>query len=85
MPKLLTDTSTAAGERESAALDDAGSGRRRWLINGGARVDYVLQETELEAAQEYLAALKAHNSYFINADVAAFLVHEVVGGVHVDA
>ena len=49
-----------------------------------ARVDYVLQETELEAAQEYLAALKAHNSYFHNPDVAAFIVHEVVGGVHVD-
>ena len=57
----------------------------RWAINQGARVDYVLQESELEAAQgEYLAALKAHNSYFISADVAAFLVLEVVGGVHAE-
>ena len=56
----------------------------RWAINQGARVDYVLQETEFEAANEYLAALKAHNSYFASADIAAFLVHEVVGGVHAE-
>ena len=81
-------TEGAAGE-ESARPDGASqsaphAARRtvRWAINQGARVDYVLQESELEAAHEYLAALKAHNSYFVSADVAAFLVHEVVGGVH---
>ena len=56
----------------------------RWAINQGARVDYMLQESEFEAANEYLAALKAHNSYFVSADIAAFLVHEVVGGVHAE-
>ena len=34
----------------------------------------MLQESELEAANEYLSALKAHNSYFHKRDVAAFLV-----------
>ena len=57
-----------------------GRGCRRWAINGGGRVDYVLQETELEAAQEYFAALKAHNCYFKHADLAAFIVDYVVSG-----
>jgi len=55
-----------------------------WLVNGGGRVDYELQETEGDALkQPYGLALKAHTGYFTNPDVAAFLVHEVVGGVHV--
>ena len=44
-------------------------------------MDYQLQESEFEAAQEYFAALKAHNSYFGSEDVAAFIAHEVVGSV----
>ena len=57
----------------------------RWAINCGGRVDYQLQETEFEAAGEYLAALKAHNSYFSSEDVAAFIINEVVHGVHAAA
>eukprot|EP00900_Chrysochromulina_parva_P017412 jgi/Chrpa1/25672/Chrysochromulina_OHIO_Genome00007743-RA len=52
-----------------------------WSLNGGGRVDYQLQESELEHASEYLAALKAHNGYWSNPDVAAFVVHEVVGSL----
>ena len=52
----------------------------RWTINGGRRVDYQLQESGLEAAGEYLAAIKAHNSYYISEDVASFILHEVIHG-----
>ena len=50
-----------------------------FALNGGERVDWQLQESEFDLAQEYVAALQAHNSYFAKADVAAFLVNEVIG------
>ena len=90
MSKSLTDGSAPAGQRKNGTADgpDVAGAKPahppRWTINGGARVDYVLQESEFEAANEYLAAMKAHNSYFGSADVAAFVVHEVVSGVHAD-
>ena len=45
-----------------------------YRINGGERVDYQLQETLVEDANEYFAALTAHNTYFAKRDIAAFLV-----------
>ena len=45
-----------------------------------ARVNNKFRKTELEAAQEYFAALKAHNCYFKHADLAAFIVDYVVSG-----
>ena len=68
------------GDARSEARGEAGSGRgdMGWAVNSGGRVDYQLQESELEIAHEYLAALRAHNTYFSNPDVAAFLIHEVV-------
>ena len=69
--------------RREAAGEAPGDGRiaMGWAVNGGGRVDYQLQESELEIAHEYLAALRAHNTYFSNPDVAAFLIHEVVDSV----
>jgi hypothetical protein len=40
----------------------------------------AFQETEFEAANEYLSAAAAHTSYFENADVAAFLLRHVLAG-----
>ena len=53
-----------------------------FAVNGGERVDWMLQETELEMAQEYWAALLAHSSYFTSEDLAAFIVNDVVPGVN---
>ena len=37
-------------------------------VNKGKRIDYVLQETTLEVANQYMSALFAHSSYFDNKD-----------------
>ena len=72
------EESTGTRRRRAKAQSTAGgSDAPAWAINGGNRVDYQLQETELEAAQEYLAALKAHTCYFGNADLASFFLREI--------
>ena len=73
-----SEESTGTRRRRAKAQSTAGgSDAPAWAINGGNRVDYQLQETELEAAQEYLAALKAHTCYFGNADLASFFLREI--------
>ena len=51
-----------------------------WALSEGARIDWMLQETELEVANEYLSALQAHTQYFENADVVQFVCDYVAGG-----
>jgi len=46
-------------------------------MNEGGRVDYVLQSSKVEVANEYISALKAHSSYWSHPDVAAFVVKEI--------
>ncbi|KAL1515463.1 hypothetical protein AB1Y20_002087 [Prymnesium parvum] len=49
-----------------------------WAMSAGERVDWMLQETELEVANEYLSALQAHTAYFENADVVQFICDYVI-------
>lgn len=42
-------------------------------LNRGQRIDYMLQEKEIEKATEYVAALAAHSSYWIEKDVSLFI------------
>ncbi|KAF4658350.1 hypothetical protein FOL47_008005 [Perkinsus chesapeaki] len=41
-------------------------------INGGERIDWVLQEGLIESANDYVTAVVSHNRYFNNEDFAAF-------------
>jgi hypothetical protein len=43
-------------------------------LNGGRRVDYMLQETGLENANEYVSSITSHTGYFDMKDVARFIV-----------
>ncbi len=42
-------------------------------LNGGLRIDYMLQETLFESSNEYLGALTSHSSYFFNKDVIMYV------------
>ena len=42
-------------------------------LNGGRRVDFLLQESVLEATNEFLSSLTSHTSYFEQKDVARFI------------
>jgi hypothetical protein len=43
-------------------------------LNGGRRIDYMLQETGLENANEYVSSITSHTGYFEMKDVARFIV-----------
>mmetsp|Transcript_16820 Transcript_16820/g.25291 ORF Transcript_16820/g.25291 Transcript_16820/m.25291 type:complete len:645 (-) Transcript_16820:185-2119(-) len=42
-------------------------------LNGGRRIDFMLQETSLEGATEYIGTLTSHTGYFDMKDVARFI------------
>lgn len=43
----------------------------------GKRLDFMLQERELETANEYIAALAAHSSYWDSKDLGLFIAKEI--------
>ena len=43
-------------------------------VNSGRRVDYMLQETQVEGSFEYISSLTGHTEYFNLEDVARFVV-----------
>ena len=44
---------------------------------GGKRLDYMLQEKEIENANEYLSALAAHSSYWGEKDLSLFMARQI--------
>ncbi len=44
---------------------------------GGKRLDYMLQEKEIENANEYLSALAAHSSYWGERDLSLFMARQI--------
>ena len=60
---------------------DDSSGNRRVVcgnLNEGRRIDYMLQEKEIEHANEYVAALAAHSSYWIEKDLSLFVAQQIL-------
>lgn len=48
-------------------------------LNGGRRIDHVLQEAPGETIAETLSALRAHNSYWQSEDTALFVLTKLYG------
>jgi DDHD domain len=46
-------------------------------LNQGRRIDYMLQEKEIENANEYVAALAAHSSYWTEKDLSLFISRQI--------
>ncbi|XP_029553856.1 SEC23-interacting protein isoform X3 [Salmo trutta] len=47
------------------------------MLNGGNRIDYVLQEKPIESFNEYLFALQSHLCYWESEDTALLLLKEI--------
>ncbi|XP_056275751.1 phospholipase DDHD2 isoform X2 [Pseudoliparis swirei] len=47
------------------------------MLNGGRRVDYVLQEKPIESFNEYLFAIQSHLCYWESEDTALLLLKEI--------
>jgi hypothetical protein len=62
----------------SEASDDKPNSRLvTGQLNEGRRIDYMLQEKEIENANEYVAALAAHSSYWIEKDLSLFIARQI--------
>jgi hypothetical protein len=46
-------------------------------LNRGQRIDYMLQEKEIESANEYVAALAAHSCYWLEKDLSLFIARQI--------
>jgi hypothetical protein len=46
-------------------------------LNNGQRIDYMLQEKEIENANEYVAALAAHSCYWLEKDLSLFIARQI--------
>jgi hypothetical protein len=46
-------------------------------LNGGNRIDHVLQEKTIEMINEYLFALSSHSSYWRSEDTALFILKQM--------
>jgi ABC-type transporter Mla subunit MlaD len=51
-------------------------------LNQGRRIDYMLQEKEIENANEYVAALAAHSSYWTEKDLSLFISRQIFLSKH---
>lgn len=66
----------AETEGQSAAQDE---NLRLGQLNGGKRIDYVLQEAPLESFNEYLFAMSSHACYWESEDTVLLVLKEVYG------
>ncbi|CAB0038290.1 unnamed protein product, partial [Trichogramma brassicae] len=67
--------------------DDAGADVKIGKLNGGRRIDYVLQEAPFEYINEYIFALTSHVCYWESEDTMLLILKEIYGsmGIQTDA
>ncbi|XP_043268616.1 SEC23-interacting protein-like isoform X2 [Venturia canescens] len=65
--------------------DDGGADFRVGQLNGGRRIDYVLQEAPFEYINEYIFALTSHVCYWESEDTMLMILKEVYGGNGIQA
>ncbi|CAB1322049.1 unnamed protein product, partial [Coregonus sp. 'balchen'] len=66
-------------EAESPGSGEEEEGRqvKVGMLNGGRRIDYVLQEAPIESFNEYLFAIQSHLCYWESEDTALLLLKEI--------
>ncbi|XP_054005180.1 SEC23-interacting protein isoform X3 [Hylaeus anthracinus] len=67
--------------------DDGGADFKVGKLNGGRRIDYVLQEAPFEYINEYIFALTSHVCYWESEDTMLMMLKEIYGsaGIQTDA
>ncbi|XP_026199478.1 phospholipase DDHD2 isoform X2 [Anabas testudineus] len=65
-----TENSIAADQTEQPEV-------KVGMLNGGRRIDYVLQEKPIESFNEYLFAIQSHLCYWESEDTALLLLKEI--------
>lgn len=75
----LEETQGACDEAESAEFAEERDSHeiKMGMLNGGRRIDYVLQEKPIESFNEYLFAIQSHLCYWESEDTALLLLKEI--------
>ncbi|XP_042187439.1 phospholipase DDHD2 isoform X5 [Oncorhynchus tshawytscha] len=76
--RSLQETESVHEEVESpGSAEDKGRQVKVGMLNGGRRIDYVLQEAPIESFNEYLFAIQSHLCYWESEDTALLLLKEI--------
>lgn len=59
--------------------EGAGSDVKVGKLNGGRRIDYVLQEAPLETFNQYISAIRSHLVYWESEDTVLMILKEIYG------
>lgn len=72
-------SSSKRSEKQSSVSEDAEESDQTRIgrLNGGRRVDYVLQEKPIELFNEYIFAFTSHANYWLNEDAALMILNEI--------
>jgi len=75
----LVDSTFKKNDEKSGDFKSGESSHRLMTgsLNGGRRIDYMLQEKEIDRANEYVAALAAHSCYWLEKDLSLFIASEI--------
>ncbi|XP_032869528.1 phospholipase DDHD2 [Amblyraja radiata] len=65
------------GEEEEGEQEEEKREVKIGMLNGGHRIDYVLQEKPIESFNEYLFALQSHLCYWESEDTALLILKEI--------
>ncbi|KAF8790218.1 SEC23-interacting protein like [Argiope bruennichi] len=71
--KLVEQEMSETVETQEASSEDIKIG----LLNGGRRIDYVLQEKPIEALNDYVFALTSHATYWDSEDTVLMILREI--------
>ena len=76
---LDTDGAISGEGEDDISLFSQESEEQPVYFGPGHRIDFALQESELENANEYIAALAAHSSYWGDKDLSLFIAKQILG------
>ncbi|XP_073322072.1 triacylglycerol hydrolase DDHD2-like [Pagrus major] len=79
LERNLEETQAVCEEAESpgSAEETEQTEIKVGMLNGGRRIDYVLQEKPIESFNEYLFAIQSHLGYWESEDTALLLLKEI--------
>ncbi|KAJ8005690.1 hypothetical protein DPEC_G00120540 [Dallia pectoralis] len=77
--RSMFDIEGVGDQPESPGSSEEGEGPqvKVGMLNGGRRIDYVLQEAPIESFNEYLFAIQSHLCYWESEDTALLLLMEI--------
>uniref|UniRef100_A0A8C6R407 Phospholipase DDHD2 n=1 Tax=Nannospalax galili TaxID=1026970 RepID=A0A8C6R407_NANGA len=76
-PELSSEKSNVNIEETPLAVKEEAPPINVGMLNGGQRIDYVLQEKPIESFNEYLFALQSHLCYWESEDTALLVLKEI--------